>query len=42
MYHLSPCIVALPTKRVQSDAADAQGVTPLSNCTPISIIEQQV
>jgi hypothetical protein len=23
MYHLSPCIVALPNKRVQSDAADA-------------------
>ena len=23
MYHLSPCIVALPNKRVQSDAAAA-------------------
>jgi len=25
MYHLSPCIVALPDKRVQSDAAAAAG-----------------
>jgi hypothetical protein len=25
MYHLSPCIVALPNKRVQSDAAAAVG-----------------
>jgi hypothetical protein len=25
MYHLSPCIVALPNKRVQSDAAAAAG-----------------
>jgi hypothetical protein len=26
MYHLSPCIVALPNKRVQSDAAAAAGI----------------
>ena len=25
MYHLSPCIVALPNKHVQSDAAAAAG-----------------
>jgi len=25
MYHLSPCIVALPNKRVQADAAAAAG-----------------
>jgi hypothetical protein len=25
MYYLSPCIVALPNKRVQSDAAAAAG-----------------
>jgi len=25
MYHLSPCIVALPNQRVQSDAAAAAG-----------------
>jgi hypothetical protein len=25
MYHLPPCIVALPNKRVQSDAAAAAG-----------------
>jgi hypothetical protein len=27
MYHLSPCIVALPNKRVQSDAAAAARIS---------------
>jgi hypothetical protein len=26
MYHLSPCSVALPNKRVQSDAAPRSGI----------------
>ena len=26
MYHLSPCIVALPNKRVQCDAAPRPGI----------------
>jgi len=32
MYHLSPCIVALPNKRVQSDAAAAARIGTRLGC----------
>ena len=39
MYHLSPCIVALPNKRVQSDAAAAAGYRDLNRLCDVLRIE---